>query len=196
MKDWAQVTAAVQVHRFLSPLKGCACSCAREEGVLVNPTHVIERGGELVWETRTNIPGCQVFEVNRNVIALRDNENAALALDRSAARKLHFLLRPESCQCGCLLDRIGNAVQRSPSEQPQIPVPALWARPNVLPHSIGDAGEIVYSAPDLENALGFAVRLQQENRYQYFRGQENSSWLPYPSLSRVLINQVCQVRSG
>jgi len=64
-------------------------------------------------------------------------------------------------------------------------MPAVWARPNMLPHSIGDTGEIVYSAPDLENALSFALRLQQEGRYQFFRGQENSNWLPYPSLVRV-----------
>jgi hypothetical protein len=109
---YLRAAEAVQVHRYLSPYKKCACSCASEEGVLVSPTQLVERDGKLSFETRTNAPGCQVFEVNSNLVALRDNKNTTLALDVSACRKLHFLLRPGSCQCGCLIDASAYAVQR------------------------------------------------------------------------------------
>jgi FRG domain len=55
----------------------------------------------------------------------------------------------------------------------------------MLPHAIGKAGERVYSAPDVASALDFTDRSRREGRYQFFRGQENSDWLPYPSLARV-----------
>jgi hypothetical protein len=55
----------------------------------------------------------------------------------------------------------------------------------MLPHSIGDSGERVYSAPDIASALDFVTRSLRQGRYQFFRGQENSNWLPCPSLARV-----------
>lgn len=179
------VSAAAQVHRYLSPIKGCVCSCPREDGVLVNQMEVVERDGELAWVTRTNIPGCHVFEIEHNTIAVRDNDNATLTLDMSAARKLHFLLRPRSCQCGCVLDGTGNASKRASFEQPEVPIPVLKATADTLPRYRGNAGEVVYSAPDVETTLAVVAHLQQEGRYQFFRGQENSDWLPYPSLARV-----------
>jgi hypothetical protein len=103
---------AVQVHRYLSPLKGCTCSCSPEEGVLVNPHQLVKQGRELVFETRTNLPGCQLFEFKPNIVALRDGKNSTLALNRSAGRKLHFSLRPARCQCGCLIDANDGAIQR------------------------------------------------------------------------------------
>ena len=55
----------------------------------------------------------------------------------------------------------------------------------MLQYSKGATGERVYSAPDIASALEFATRSLQQGDYQFFRGQENASWLPYPSLARV-----------
>lgn len=94
-------TVAAQVHRYLAPLKGCACSCAKDDSALVNPTQVVERDGQLFFQLQPNIPGYQVFVIEKDIVVLRDNRNATLALDKLAAVGLHVLLRPKSCHCVC-----------------------------------------------------------------------------------------------
>ena len=54
-----------------------------------------------------------------------------------------------------------------------------------ISEEIGDAAEFIFSAPDATSALELAFRWQKEGRYQFFRGQENSEWKPYPSFLRV-----------
>lgn len=54
-----------------------------------------------------------------------------------------------------------------------------------LPWHPGSKGEKIYDAPDINAALEFIKSLQLRGKYQYFRGQENSEWLPMPSYSRL-----------
>ncbi|WP_419695439.1 hypothetical protein ACN2CC_02250 [Mesorhizobium muleiense] len=94
---------AKQVHRYLAPLKGCLCVCEEERGLLINPVSVVERNKELYFKTETNIPGYQVIALDSDNVALRDEKNTTLGINKSGARKVHVLMRPSSCQCGCLL---------------------------------------------------------------------------------------------
>lgn len=99
---------AVQVHRWLCQ-NGCSCNCMKDESALLSPLRVVERDGKLFYKTDTDLPGNQIFEVplapsspSPKIWALRDDNNATIALDKSACDKIHVLLRPRSCQCGCL----------------------------------------------------------------------------------------------
>ena len=56
--------------------------------------------------------------------------------------------------------------------------------PRGITRRIGDDGH-VYSAPTAEAALAFAQEQQSQGVYQFFRGQENSSWQPITSWARV-----------
>jgi hypothetical protein len=84
------LAAATQIHRFTAPYKRCACRCRKDDGVLVH------------YETKTNLPGNQVFVVKDDLVAIRDNYSATLVLNGPAVQKVHVLLRPSSCTCGCI----------------------------------------------------------------------------------------------
>jgi hypothetical protein len=94
--------AAVQVHRFLAPVRDgtnlCSCSCVKRD-----------------------LTGYRMRQVNDEepvLVTIRDSRNNALTLTKSAASKLHFMLRPTSCPCECGAHGTGPAyahVPRGPS---------------------------------------------------------------------------------
>ena len=96
------LAAATQIHRFTAPYKRCACRCRKNDGVLVQLMAMVEKYGELYYETKANLPENQVFVVKDDLVAIRDNYSATLVLNGPAVQKVHVLLRPSSCACGCI----------------------------------------------------------------------------------------------
>jgi len=93
-------SVAVQVHRWLAPMKACQCTCFRDEAILRG---LGERSQHFEIYTDDS------SSVGRLTV-LRVEDGTAITFDRSAADKLHFLLRPQACRCGCLIDGVGIRV--------------------------------------------------------------------------------------
>jgi hypothetical protein len=71
--------AATQIHRWFA--FQCLCSCSQGDNTLT---------------------GYEIVSVLGGAFALTNGKNTTLVFDQAAAIKLHVLLRPVSCPCGCV----------------------------------------------------------------------------------------------